>query len=229
MQLQKAPKEKNRVICIIGMDGSGKTTHSRRLVDYLRESGIKCKYIWFGTASFLSYPFMIICRMLGFTRIHNLPNGLAIPEHQYYRNRPISSIWPWIQFLDAFTLVNLRVKVPLWRGFTIVCDRFVPDILVDLMTDVNDNRLYEKLIGRLMLRLTPRHSLFVSLRVSEKTAWTRKDDIPGLMYLSRRKEGYHLLTNHLRTQVIDTEESIFSVQQRLTSLVDKSLTQTSAL
>jgi hypothetical protein len=166
--------------------------------------------------------------MLGFTKIHHLPNGRTVSEHQYYRSRGISSIWPWVQFFDAFVLVNLRVKVPLWRGFTVVCDRFVPDILVDLMTDIADDRLYEKLVGRLILGLAPRNSLFVSLRVSERTAWSRKDDIPELEYLNRRKRVYNLLTNHLRTLEISTEGPIVSVQQRLTFLINESLTQASA-
>jgi thymidylate kinase len=210
----------NRVICLIGMDGSGKTTHSRRMMTHLEESGVRCRYVWFGTAYFLSYPFMVICRWLSLTKTHYLGNGLAVSEHQYYKNQSISSIWPWIQFLDAMVLVNLRVKPLLWRGFTVVCDRFIPDILVELMADVNDERLCEKLVGRLMLKLMPRSSLVILLHVDEKTAWQRKNDVPELRYLSRRKDEYYLISHNLKIPMVNAEGSIASVQRRVISLVD---------
>jgi len=202
------------------MDGSGKTTHSRLMSAHLEESGEKCRYIWFGNAYFLSYPFMIICRMLGLTKTYHLANGLAVSEHQYYKNRSISSMWPWIQFLDTIILANLRIRLPLWRKFVVVCDRFIPDIIVELMSDVDDDRLYKRLVGRLMLRIMPRYSLVISLRVTEKTAWQRKNDVPGLEYLIRRKNKYHLISHGLGIPTVNAEGSIVSVQQRLMALAD---------
>lgn len=202
------------------MDGTGKTTHSRGLIDHLRMSGIKCRYVWFGNAYFFSYPFMIICRILGLTNIYHVANGLSVSEHQYYKNKTISQMWPWVQFLDAVIFVNLRVKLLLLRGFTIVCDRFIPDILVELMIDVNNDKLYEELVGRLMLRLMPRSSLVIMLCVDEKTSWQRKDDVPELRYLSRRKKKYQLIGHSMRIPIVSAEGPIASVQGRLVYSVD---------
>jgi thymidylate kinase len=219
-QLQTSPKI-NRVICIIGMDGCGKTTHSHLLVSNLEDSGRKCRYIWLGNAYFFSYPFMIVCRALGFTKTHHLAKGLDISEHQYYKNKLISLIWPWVQFLDAIMIVNLRTKLLLWRGFTVVCDRFIPDILVELMMDVNDDRLHKKLVGRLMLRIVPKSAIAILLQVDEKTAWRRKIDVPEMEYLRRRRIGYQLISHSLRIPIVNAEGPIPSVQRQVISIVDE--------
>jgi thymidylate kinase len=210
----------SKLICLIGMDGSGKTTHAYRLIAHLQESGVKCKYVWFGTAYFLSYPFMIICHVLGLTKTHALANGQTASEHQYYKNKLVSKVWPWIQFIDLSLLLNLRVTLPLRRGYTVVCDRFVPDIMVELMTDLNDSKLYKKLTGRLILRLIPQHSLLILLNVNESVAWQRKDDIPELKYLILRKKAYKVISDYLKTSIVNAEGPITSVQERLIPIVD---------
>lgn len=220
-QLQPLLK-RTRVVCLIGMDGSGKTTHSRRIIDHLQESGIKCHYVWFGNAYFFSYPFMMICRMLGLTTTHHLANGLAVSEHEYYKNKSVSLTWPWVQFLDAAIFVNLRVRLPLWRGLTVVCDRFIPDILVELMTDINDDRLYEKIVGRLMLMLMPRSLIVVLMDVDEKTAWRRKNDVPELKFLSSRRRRYCMISHDLKIPRVNAEEPFVTVQKHLLSLIDGS-------
>jgi hypothetical protein len=162
---------------------------------------------------------MIMCRLLGLTKTYHIRNGLSVPEHQYYKNRSVSIAWPWVQFLDVVILVNLRVKLLLWRGFTVVCDRFVPDILVELMTDVDDSRLHEKLIGRLILRTMPEPIQMVLLYTDEKTAWERKNDVPELGYLIRRKNEYRQIGRDLKIPMINAEGSIVSVQRSLKSLI----------
>lgn len=209
------------------MDGSGKTTHAHRIIAHLQKSGNKCRYVWFGTAYFLSYPFMILCRVLGLTKTHYLTNDSAVSEHRYYDNKSVSLIWPWIQFLDIFIFVNLRVNLPLWGGFNVVCDRFVPDILVELMTDVNDDKLYKKLVGRLILRLMPRSLTVFLLDVDEKIAWLRKNDVPELRYLTRRRNEYRLISQDLKIPMVNAEGPFGFVQRYLLAQIDGLIGRTS--
>jgi thymidylate kinase len=151
-----------------------------------------------------------------------LANGLVVSEHQYHKNQLVSAIWPWVQFLDVVLLAGLLVKLPLWLGSTVVCDRFIPDTLVGIMIDVNDDRLCEQLVGRLMLRLMPGSSLVILLNVDAKTAWQRKNDVPNLISLRRKIKGYHVISRFLRIPVVNAEESVLCVQRSLLSIVDGS-------
>lgn len=197
------------------MDGTGKTAHALQTISYLQKAGHKCKYVWFGTPYFFSLPFMVICRLLGYTRTRRAANGAVISEHQYYRNKLISKLWSWVQFFDVFVWVNVRVRLPLLFGFRVVCDRFVPDTLVELMVDTQNMRLAETLVGRLMIKLIPKSSKLVLLDVKEKTAWRRKKDVPVFEYLTRRRRGYHIISNDLQIPMVNAESSFGVVQRAL--------------
>jgi len=200
------------------MDGTGKTAHSRALIDYLHKSGIKSKYVWFGNAHILDYPLMAVCRILGFTVIHKV-NGTSVSEHKYYKNKAISKIWPYIRLLDVAMLASFWIKLLLWRGFTVVCDRFVPDIFVNIMVDIDDDKLYKKLSGRVLLGLMPRPLLSVCLDVDAEIALQRKRDVPEIGYLNRRRKAYSIVCKYLEIPIVNAGEPFVSVQQDIVAFV----------
>ena len=209
------------LICIIGIDGAGKTTHALKLLSSLRKS-TRCKYAWLRSAYFFSFPFMFVCRMLGFVRLHNLSNKNKRVEHQYYRNKPIALLWPWVQLMDILVLITFRVYVLNCLSF-VICDRYIHDILVDVMVDIDDEQLYKKLIGRLMLNLMPRSATVVMLDVDETTALKRKDDIPNLEYVSARRKLYHTIATYLKIPVVDGRQKFSSVNENILERVKISL------
>ena len=216
MVLRRA-SQRNSAICLIGIDGSGKTTHALRIVSNLQQSGAKSKYVWFGTPYFLSYPFMVICRVLGLTETHHLQNGLTVSEHRYYLNKPVALIFPWIQFLDLSVFVFSRVYLAIFLGFTVVCDRFVHDTLSELMADVNDDALDRRIIGRLILGLKPRRASVFLLDVDEVTALRRRPDVPSLKYLAQRRKNLLTISKHADVQVINANDGFSSIHERLTN------------
>jgi thymidylate kinase len=210
---------RQRLICLVGMDGTGKTAHARALIDHLHKAGIKSKYVWFGNAHLLDYPFMAVCRILGFTAIHKV-NGTTVSEHKYYKNKAISKIWPCLRLLDVAILASIWIKLLLWRGFTVVCDRFVPDIFVNIMVDIDDDKLYKKLSGRALLGLMPRPLLSVCLDVDAETALQRKRDVPEIGYLNRRRNAYSIVCKYLGIPILNAEGPFVFVQQDIIAFVE---------
>lgn len=208
------------MICLIGIDGSGKTAHAFKIIVDLQKNGEKCKYVWFGSSYFFSYLCMAFGRLLGFTRLSRT-SSLIIPEHEYYRNRPLALMWPWIQLVDLTILIPFRVYIPLWRGYRLVCDRFIPDILVEIMTDIRDKKLYDKLVGRLILKTVPRFAKTILLDVDESIASRRKLDIPSLKYLAYRRSNYISLSDLLGIPVIDARQSFMTVHGRIMKEVEE--------
>lgn len=207
--------QRTRMICLIGIDGSGKTTHAQKILLRLRKCGKKCKYVWFGTPYFFSYPFMALCRVLSLTEVHHLLDEVTSSEHKYYKNKPIALIWPWVQFLDLAIFVILKIYMPLWHGFIVVCDRFIYDVLVALMVDIGDERLHKKLVGLLMLKLEPNLNVVFLLDANETVAFRRKHDLSNLNYLIRRRRNYHLIANQLHIPIVNAELPFSLVHKEL--------------
>jgi predicted nucleotidyltransferase len=203
-----------RVIILIGGDGSGKTRHASNLISESSKSGKKCKYLWMRSAYFFSLPFMALCRILGFAIIHKLPNGRTCTEHLYYK-KPIALIWPWVQLIDVLLFVETKIYAPLTRKNLLVVDRFVHDILVDVMVDVNNPNLYKSLVGRLMFRLVPKGAITFLFDVDEQTALQRKFDIPNPRYLTMRRRYYRYIAHHLKIVEIDSSHSFNTVHENL--------------
>ena len=210
-----------KAICIIGGDGTGKTAHAKEIINEILQKGKKCSYAWFGEPYFFSYPFMFICNRLGYTVNHKLTNGIECQEHQYYRNKALALIWPWIQLADLLIIVLLKVYVPVWQHKIVVCDRFVHDTLVEVMTDINDKKLINKTVGKLFLSLKPSFAFVVRLDASSQTAYSRKTDVPKISFLSLRKENYDNVAKEMKIPTINTESAFELVHQSIMKRVSQ--------
>jgi len=208
----------SRLICIIGIDGSGKTVHTKTLLSELKISGRKCKYVWFREPYFFAFPLMYVSRILHFTKITHLPNKQIQSEHRYYV-KPIALVWPWVRLVDLIIWIIWQVYIPTWRGFVVLCDRFIHDILVDTMIDINNLKLYNTLVGQLMLKLIPSFSTVVMLDISEIAAFQRKGDITHLNHLVARRRLYHEIAFYLKIPVINTDKPFNSVHKDLQDIL----------
>lgn len=202
------------IIAICGVDGSGKTTQIRLLEKYLRERGFRVRYVWLRWTAFLSYPFLALCRLLGYTRwIVISGSGVRYAERRFYLNRVLARLWLWLLTLD--TAIHLALRVWVWRalGYIVLCDRFIPDILVDLICETKDHSLPKRLAGRLLLSLIPKSSRLVIIDVDEEVAYSRKYDIPSIDYLRERRRIYLVLARSLGVPVINGERDVSSIHE----------------
>ncbi len=63
------------VIIFCGLDGSGKTTQAKKLLNYLTNENISSEYVWLRYPNFFSLPFAGFLRLLGIS-------GYPIPEEK---------------------------------------------------------------------------------------------------------------------------------------------------
>jgi hypothetical protein len=113
-------------------------------------------------------------------------------------------LFPWLWLLDTAIAALFRVYLARLRGFTVVCDRFIYDSLVDLMLALRDDRLHRKLVGRLALRLVPKDAAVLLLDADSARLRHRKRDVAHDEHLAVRQDLYRLLAGHLRLSVLDT-------------------------
>uniref|UniRef100_A0A7J3YTB8 Thymidylate kinase n=1 Tax=Ignisphaera aggregans TaxID=334771 RepID=A0A7J3YTB8_9CREN len=201
-----------KVIAICGIDGSGKTTQIKLLEKHLRRRGFRVKRLWFRWVAFLSYPFLALSRLLGYTKWKTISrSNVRYAERRFYMNRALASLWPYLLTWDAFIYSILKIKVRRILGYTILCDRFIPDIVVDLMCEIKDYRLVKRLVGRILLSLIPKDSKLIIIDVAESTAYSRKHDIPSINYLRERRRLYLALARALDIPIVNGEMEIVEV------------------
>lgn len=135
-----------RIICIVGSDGSGKTTLAKHLVAQLQNKGLKVALIWMRYNNFLSKPLLALARLRGYNYF-TMSSGVKMGHHDF------SKVW-WLRWPFAFLQmidVNLAAwrKLRVYKGFDVlVFERSPWDTLSDVMVDTGIDRLEERWIGR---------------------------------------------------------------------------------
>lgn len=181
-------------ICFTGIDGSGKTTHSKNLVDFLNKRGITCKYVYGRQKPFLLKPFILIGERLFLHEksISGNYSDYSETKRNAIENHPrLSELYQKILMLDCGMQILIKVKLPLILGKTIVCDRYIYDtIITDLSIDMNYSK--EKIFDNLNFLFTifPVPDITFLIDLPEETAFKRKNDTPSVKYLQERRKIY---------------------------------------
>lgn len=148
-----------RVIYVMGIDGAGKSTVVEWLAHTLGESGRRVEVRWLRFNHFFSKPLLGFCRLMGLTRYETI-RGVRVGYHDFHRSRLVSWIFIALQYLDALRVRWLWMAPRLWRSDRIlILDRFIYDILVDLMVDTRIMDLDQRAIGEAFCKLLPKGAL----------------------------------------------------------------------
>jgi hypothetical protein len=203
------------IIALSGIDGSGKSWQAQKLALKMKSEGLSVKILWmrgYGKV-FFSFPMLFFCRLVGITRVHDLMNGKKVSEYRFYLYKPISLLWPWLQFFDALLYSKISAFISKCFDVTIM-DRNAIDMLVDVLLDTNFPS-GSRLIQLVFKSLLPKGLCLFVLDVSEEVAATRKNDILNLSYLRARREMYQKLANMHGWPLISTEKDAKEVQEFL--------------
>lgn len=150
-----------RLIYVMGIDGAGKSTVVEWLARALTEKGKCVEVRWLRFNHFFSKPLLGFCRLMGLTRYETI-HGIRVGYHNFYRSRLVSWFFVVLQYLDALRVRWLWIAPRLRRGDRIlILDRFIYDILVDLMVDTRITDLDRHPLGKAFLRLLPEGSLIL--------------------------------------------------------------------
>ncbi|MDY6965775.1 MAG: hypothetical protein SVM80_07385 [Halobacteriota archaeon] len=209
-------QKKPLLICIVGIDGSGKTTQANMLLESLREEGVSCRYTWLRFHHLLSLPILAYARAMGLSEMKTLDGGGRIGYHYFYRSSFVSNLYPFFLFADTLIFTTLKIHMPMILfGKTIACDRFIHDTIVDLMISTGDIEIYKSSIGKLFLKLIPKDARVVMLKVDENILIERRREIGQDKTLDKRIELYDRISDEFGLPVVDTKSSIGEVHEEL--------------
>lgn len=211
----------NQLICIIGPDGTGKTTQINLLIENLKEKGLNYEYRWLRFYHFFSLPLLGLARLMGLSEVKILNNGEKIGYHYFYKSKLISRIYPVLLFIDTVIFTLIKVYFPMKiLGKNIACDRFIYDTLIDIMISTKDYNIYKSKLGKFFLSLIPKDCNIIMLIADEKALKGRREDVFYDKNLILKINLYEQLAKYFEIPVIKAELPVKKIQNKIFELIN---------
>lgn len=204
---------KKITICLIGIDGSGKTSHTLALLKEIRDGGSDCKYVYLRAKGFKLFrvPILLLFKLAGL-RINLRHYDSEFEEknpNPYFAHRIIAFSWTIATLIDTIIIVAIRRYF--FTPKIIISDRYVFDSIVDLMITLKNDELFRKNYIRTFFSLTL-PSRVILLDLNEDEAFSRKREI-SKESLRHRRVLYCRIALSLNIPVVNSGRSFYIVQQ----------------
>jgi hypothetical protein len=205
-------------IYITGADGTGKSTHAQLLCEHLQREGIRCINLWLRFPFFFSLPVLAYARLRGYSW-HEVTEGVDHGYWDFRRSWLMRQVFPVALLMDASLASLFRVYLPLWWGMTIVCERYILDMLIDLNVALDDPAFHLHRPGILFLRLLPPQAKIVVLNLDAPTVRQRRPDLRFDKRLEARLAAYCRLAADLSLPLVSTAGPLGEVAAQLGSII----------
>jgi len=206
-----------QLICLIGPDGVGKSTFIKEIMASVTARGGKAKQVWLRFPQFLSVPLLVYCRLTGLSYYFQR-NNVKYGVWEMWRSNWVSKLFPWLQLIDMTLYLIFKIYLPLWCGWTVVCDRFVHDTLIDIMVGIDNDQLHTQWVGQLFLKLVPAYAKVVCMDSSSEVTFKRRPELQYDTPWKMRQGLYHRICQQENIPLVDNSESIEATRGKLAQL-----------
>ncbi|MCH7760960.1 glycosyltransferase [candidate division TA06 bacterium] len=197
------------LVAFSGVDGSGKTAHSKELLKTFKTCGIRTQYVWSRYGSSLSTGLLIkMGKFLYniFYRKDQTSKNRTEMRKIYLNKSWTRSLWLSTVFLELTLKYFIQVRLPLLFGKVVICDRYLLDAFVELGVTTDHPKIDQSLFGILLRKVNPRPSIGFLLDVSPKTARARKKEAELEDTLHSQTNLYREMGNRLGYTPVNGEK-----------------------
>ena len=220
-------RNKGFLICFTGIDGSGKTTLSKALVEALNKNGVKCMYVYGRLEPFILKPLIMIGRKLflrGKDMFKEYVEYSNTKREVMKRNSFLSWIYKNILLFDYSLQLLFKVRLPLMLGKNIVCDRYVYDtVITDLSVDMYYSTSEIRDLIKRFFYIIPTPDLVFLIDLPEEIAFQRKNDTPSIEYLREIRNIYFDVGKEEGMVILDGSKNLNEIQHRAVEVVQELL------
>ena len=213
--MDKAVYMRFKMISIIGVDGSGKTTQANLLIHQLRLKGIPVKYVWFRYNHLLSLIPLIYARIFGYTIYEKHGENLN-GRHEFYRSCFLSKVYPITLFIDMTLSYLIKIAIPKKMGNIFVSDRCIYDTIVDLMIDLDNLNFLDSFIGTFYRKIVPSWDTKVFfLDIDESLIVERRPELLFDTSLKKRRLAYQIIAEQFPVTTIMNDGEIHETNEKI--------------
>jgi thymidylate kinase len=200
-----------RIVCITGIDGAGKTTLALELVSALERQGQPSAYLYGRIYPLLSRLLMALGR---FIWLHGEDQWLNYERYSNVKNKTMNN--PLLRtayacsiMVDFFPQIWLKLFAHYSKDRIIVLDRYIYDTVIsDLSAHLDYSTCQTDNAIRLGLRILPTPDVTFLVDLPEEVAFRRKDDVPHIDYLKKRRGCYRNTVSRPEVKKINGELNI---------------------
>jgi len=190
-----------KIIIVSGVDGSGKSTQLALLNRYLRARGFRVKYLWLRWFAVLTYSLYFYARLMRriiVVRTRSRP----VHVHAFWIDPLLRYLYPRLLLLDLILWFTLNKLAVCMKGYDILLiDRFILDVLMDLLWEVREAKLLRCTLIRSMWKYV---KSTIILTVDPREAVKRKSDIVSLREVIFKKKCFEIIAKYLGIPILDT-------------------------
>ena len=193
-----------KVVCVSGIDGSGKSMLVEALQRHALKNGLAVKVRWLRFNHFFTKPLLIACRLFGITS-YETRDGHRVGKHHFARPQWLAWSFEILQYWDAWRVALIHLnRRSLQRIDLLILDRYVLDILVDISIATENPALLQSARAEKFFNLLPAGSLILGVQRAEETLLTcRPESRIDPTFIARSdaylqafsRNGIHLLKN----------------------------------
>jgi thymidylate kinase len=222
---------KPKIIVLMGLDGSGKTTQAELLSRWLNSRDVPSRVVWMRGESYLTSPVLKIGKaLLRAPKEAKRGEGIkAGSEYEQYvaskelmfKNTLLRAIWRTLTVFDL--LISARRAFSKIPGGTrvVLMDRYIYDTFIDIDSAfAAGGAEVDRLLGSPMAKLFPRPEKVILLEIEPEEAMRRKDDIPSTAYLTERSRLYEHVAWKVGSTKIDGSLSVEEIQEKLRAEIE---------
>lgn len=200
-------------IIFCGLDGSGKSTQAKKLIEALKSNNIQCRYVWLRYPNVLSLPFAAFVKLLGKSvyplSIERRKKGIS----NLRENNFLQKLWEFVLFSDLKFVSSYKVFQYIKKGDIVILDRYIIDSVIDLAVTSDKEEKIIELYDKFS-KILPYNTKIFYFDIDAQTSFQRVHE-EDVKTLEIKRKLYLILSKKFQFTVINGNDSISDIHNTI--------------
>ncbi len=215
---------KNKTICFIGLDGSGKSTSVDFAYDTLKARKVKVKKVRAAYVIKVMSFFIKLGKKLVMKKDADPYGG----DYKSYlesmrkqsEKKGVYKIFTFLTTLEFWCQIFFSITLNKLFGYTLLVDRYIYDNAVTYAANLGKDTSFLRSTIEKKWKHAPKPDLIIYIKTPVETCLSRKDDIPDPLYLIIREPLYDEISTMYGATVISGDIEKDEMLSKVMSAID---------